>query len=76
VRKAVWSSSISLDMAYLGHKNEELKGVASVCIQVAERRLHHTQQSSIAASPQVFLVNSAYFEPIGMQPLQTIRATD
>ena len=51
------------------------QGLASVCIQAAERRLH-TQQSSFAASPQVSLVNGSYFESIDTQPLQTICATD
>jgi hypothetical protein len=62
-------------MAYLGHKNEELKDLLASGIQVAEPRLHHAQQSSVAASPQVSLVNIAYFES-DTQPLQTVQATD
>ena len=40
----------------------------------SERRLHQALQSSIAASPQVSLVNSAYFES-DTQPLQAVQAT-
>ncbi len=51
------------------------QGFACVSIQVAEPRLYQAQQSSVAASPQVSLVNIAYFKP-DTQPLQTVQATD
>jgi hypothetical protein len=70
----------SMEQHQLGHglpRSQErgTQGIARVYIQVAERRLHHALQSSIAASPQVSLVNSAYFES-DTQPLQTVKTTD
>lgn len=69
-----------MEQHQLGHglpRSQErgAQGFARVSIQVAEPRLHHAQQSSVAASPQVSLVNIAYFES-DTQPLQTVQATD
>lgn len=70
----------SMEQHQLGHglpwsHEQGTQGFARVSKQVAEPRLHHAPQSSIAASPQVSLVNSAYFES-DTQPLQTVQATD